>query len=822
MKKERARIICLLVFNFFAACFNGVLETKAQAPLGVYQIEATSVLGDIKVDGLLNEVGWNQAVPTVSFTENEPRPNTPSSQKTEVRILYDNDAIYIGAMMYDSAPDSVLQQFTNRDDLGNTDYFGFWLSCFKDGINAFRFIVTPSGIQNDAQISALGEDLSWNAVWQCNTAIHDKGWSAEFKIPYSALRFPKNAEQNWDVNFVRYIRRHRETSYWRPVDPKIEGKINQSGELKGIANIAPPVRLFLFPYASAYYEIQSRYAGKPISGTSYNGGMDLKYGLNDAFTLDMTLVPDFGQVQFDNLVLNLSPFEIQFVENRPFFMEGTELFNKGGFFYSRRVGGSPINAALVNAYEEQGFQLQSMDSETQLINATKLSGRTKNGLGLGLFNGISAPSFATLTREGENINVEISPLTNYNILVADQNLKNNSYFTIINTNVLRAGSTYDANLTGTKFRFRNKANNFQVSGGGAYNFKQNYTETDDQGFTGSLAIDKIGGKWTYGLASDLLNDTYDPNDLGFLTNNNTFNTSVYGSFRIFQPFWRINNMSAELSLKTKRLYNPWVHTGYFIEGETTVFSRTFQFYRLWFDLTPTSSLDYFEPRVPGRYYVQPSSFNMGAIFSSDYRKRLAIDLNFWAGETSEQGRNNLNWRVAPRFRVNDRLMLTYVWSRQDSYNEVGWVSFIDENIALGRRDRETHTHVLTTNYIFTNRMGLSFRLRHYWSKATYNNIYYLESDGMLSEPLQSTLSPYNGSYNAFTIDLVYRWVFSPGSELSLVWKNGIFDFGQQIPGSYAENLEQIIDIPQNNSFSIKVLYFIDYLNFKRKGKFIEN
>jgi hypothetical protein len=213
---------------------------------------------------------------------------------------------------------------------------------------------------------------------------------------------------------------------------------------------------------------------------------------------------------------------------------------------------------------------------------------------------------------------------------------------------------------------------------------------------------------------------------------------------------------------------------------------------------------------------------MGAIFSSDYRKRLAIDLNFWAGKTSEQGRNNLNWRVAPRFRVNDRLMLTYVWSRQDSYNEVGWVSFIDENIALGRRDRETHTHVLTTNYIFTNRMGLSFRLRHYWSKATYNNIYYLESDGMLSEPLQSTLSPYNGSYNAFTIDLVYRWVFSPGSELSLVWKNGIFDFGQQIPGSYAENLEQIIDIPQNNSFSIKVLYFIDYLNFKRKGKFIEN
>lgn len=805
-------------------CTTGSIS---QAPLDLYRIEAAKVSSPIKVDGILDESIWENTIPVSNFTENEPRPNTPSSQSTEVRIIYDNDAIYVAARMFDSAPDSILKQLTNRDEIGNTDYIGIWLSCFRDGINAFQFIVTPSGIQNDAQISAIGEDKTWNAVWQCNTKIDSLGWTAEFKIPYSALRFPKTSEQVWDINFIRYIRREREISYWRPVDPKVEGIVNQSGELVGISNIEPPVRLFLYPYASAYYEVQTQTSGPPTAGTSYNGGLDLKYGINDAFTLDMTLVPDFGQVQFDNLVLNLSPFEIQFVENRPFFMEGTELFNKGGFFYSRRVGSNQADFSQINQYTDQGYQLVNFDNETQLLNATKLSGRKKNGLGLGLFNAISNPGFAELSNGDENVKVQISPLTNYNIVVADQNLKNNSYITFINTNVMRAGSYYDANLSGTEFRIRNKSNNFQVSGIGGYNFKSNYSESDNDGYTSSLNIEKLGGKFTYGIGSLIMNDTYDPNDLGFLGNNNVVTTTIKTAFRRFQPFGRFNRFTSNLNLYVNRLYNPSVHTGYKIESKNNLFSRTFQFYQFGFDYTPESIKDYFEPRVNGRFYMQPASWNLNSLFSSDYRKRAAIDFNLWGGQTSESGRDNFNWRLAPRFRVNDRLMITYVWSRQNSYNEVGWVNFSDEEIILGRRNRYTHTHVLTTNYIFTNRMGLSFRLRHYWSKVAYSDFYSLNENGILSgtdynATDESGNALHNNSYNAFTVDMVYRWVFSPGSELSLVWKQSIIDFGQALPNSYMDNVEGLFDLPQNNSFSVKVLYFIDYLNFKRKGKFIEN
>lgn len=790
---------------------------------------ASTTDANIKVDGILDEPGWASAETAHSFTENDPVPGTPSSQRTEVKIIYDNDAIYVGAFMFDSAPDSILSQLTARDELGNTDYFGLWFSCFRDGINAFQFVVTPSGIQFDAQLSVLGEDPAWNAVWQCNTSRNENGWVAEFKIPYSALRFPDIPEQVWDVNFMRYIRRTRELSYWHPVDPEIDGLVNQSGQLQGITSIKPPPRLFFYPYASAYYQTQSFADGSSENTTSWNGGMDVKYGLSDAYTVDLTLVPDFGQVLSDNLVLNLSPFEVQFVENRQFFTEGTELFNKGNLFYSRRVGGTPVNSAAINPYLNQGYEIRSIDSEAQLINATKLSGRNKKGLGLGVFNAVSAPAHATLRNEaGEEIRIETNPLSNYNILVADQNLPNNSFITLINANVLRSGSTYDANVTGTEFRLRTKNNRFQWSGGGAYSHR-NFTGTgDENGFRAGSYLNKLGGNFTYGGGTEIMSDRFNPNDLGFLANNNTIITQANFAYRIFTPFGRFNSMYSRLNVFYDRMYLPSAYTGLRIENETGFFSRTFQFYQFWFDINPGYRYDYFEPRSPGRFYRLPSSANGGLYVSTDYRKRFAIDASVWAGSMDEPGRDNFNWRLAPRFRVNDRLMLTYVWSRQNSYNEVGWVdTWENGEIILGRRDRITHTHVATANYIFTNRMGITCRLRHYWSYVEYSSLGILDEEGILNEVYNhnsdaETTSAFDGNFNAFTIDLVYRWVFSPGSEVSLVWKNNITDFSNTLIYDYADNLDRTLELPQINSFSIKVLYFIDYMNFRRGENFIKN
>ncbi len=227
-------------------------------------------------------------------------------------------------------------------------FIGIIIDPYQEGLNGLEFFVTASGVQGEAKSYPQGggssEDFAWDAVWVSEVTITENGWVAELKIPYSAIRFPNEKEQTWGINFVREVKRNRDKSAWNPIDPEIQGFINQSGILKGINDIEAPLRLSVSPYVSAYYDVYSDFENDITShSTSFNGGADLKVGLNDAFTLDMTLIPDFGQVQSDNQILNLTPFETYFVEQRQFFTEGTELFNKGDLFYSRRVGSTPYN-----------------------------------------------------------------------------------------------------------------------------------------------------------------------------------------------------------------------------------------------------------------------------------------------------------------------------------------------------------------------------------------------------------------------------------------------------------------------------------------------
>jgi hypothetical protein len=348
-----------------------------------------------RIDGILDEPIWQIASVAGDFTEQEPEPGTPSGQSTEVRVLYDDEAIYVGARLYDSAPDSILQQLTQRDQFGNSDFFGISLDCYKDGINGVEFLVTASGVQIDTKFGQNSNDRNWNAVWWSKVTLNEQGWTVEMKIPYAALRFPEVPEQEWHVNFSRNIRRTREMSFWSEVDPKIDGFFNQCGLLTEIKDITPPMRLFFFPYMSSYLEKDDSDGGE--WNTAFNGGMDLKYGINDAFTLDMTLIPDFGQVQSDNQVLNLGPFEVFFNEQRQFFTEGTELFNKADLFYSRRIGGRPLHYWDVeDSIDEDQEEILENPSESRLMNAAKVSGRNNNGLGIGVFNAITSTTRARI------------------------------------------------------------------------------------------------------------------------------------------------------------------------------------------------------------------------------------------------------------------------------------------------------------------------------------------------------------------------------------------------------------------------------------------
>lgn len=787
------------------------------------KVAAVRVEHPPKIDGVLDDAEWQDVPVATDFVQNAPKPGAPAGMCSEVRIVYDDVAVYVGAQLYDDHPDSILHELSQRDNEANADLFGVFFDTYNDDINAYGFFVTSAGVQLDGRYSSQGQDLNWNAVWQSQTRINDLGWAVELKIPYSAIRFPKVADQNFGFNIIRKIRRTREDEFWNEVKPDVAGLINQSGALTGISDIKSPVRLSLTPYVAAYMEnYPYNEPGQKNNSYLFNGGMDIKYGINESFTLDMTLVPDFGQVQSDNRVLNLTPFEVRYDENRPFFTEGTELFSKGGLFYSRRVGGTPMNYDEPYNELRPGEYVKSDPSTTQLINATKLSGRTKGNLGIGVFNATSAATYALIGDSlGNTRKVMTQPLTNYNVLVLDQALKNNSYISLINTNVTREGRAYDANVTGTEFKFANRKNTYMFNGNAALTQLYNPDSAKpDLGYIYYLNAGKISGQFQYNINANVKSDRYDPNDLGISTINNTMEFYANAYYYIFKPFWKVNNFNSSLGMGYSRLYKPGFLWNYNIEGSAnTTFTKSFLSAGLDFNLEPIVTYDHWEPRVKGRYYAYPRDYMGEYWISSDYRKRFALDMIVNYHYFDENNRYSFTFELDPRFRVNNKLSFIYSFNRAYQNDDVGFVDYNADSdvITFGRRDVLTITNQLNAYYIFTNKMSLSLRARHYWSKAAYRQYYTLGSNGLLYAGNQYAGNA-DVNFNAFNIDLVYSWQFSPGSEISLVWKNAIYTQGSLIAEHYRNDVDETFRSPQSNSVSIKVLYYIDYAMLKRKKK----
>ena len=331
------------------------------------EVSAYRIQTPPKIDGVLDEKLWDNLSPAKEFIMTEPYNGKLEriTEKTEVLIAYDDNAIYFGVKLFDKNAHLILEEFGARDDKNkNADMFEIWLNPFNDGINQFNFGVTAAGVQFDGIFNGQSLDMNWNSVWQSEVIKNNKGWFIEMKIPYSAIRFPSKDVQEWGLNMVRGIRRYREFYSWNFVDIEQEIKSNQDGTLVGIKNISPPVRLSFNPYTSLYLENYEK-----ESETYVNGGLDLKYGISENFTLDMTLIPDFGQTRSDDYVLNTSPYEIRYNENRPFFTEGVELFNKAGLFYSRRIGQVP------NIEIAEDEDVINNPSSIGILNATKISGR---------------------------------------------------------------------------------------------------------------------------------------------------------------------------------------------------------------------------------------------------------------------------------------------------------------------------------------------------------------------------------------------------------------------------------------------------------------
>ena len=539
---------------------TGDLPGSARATL---VLPAVRIQGDApRIDGILDDEAWKLAPVATNFVQLEPEEGRPASERTEVRVLYGHDALYIGVRAFDSSPDSIAAQLTRRDQSSYSDLFHVLIDSYFDRRTAFHFVVNPLGVKHDLyRYDDTQEDSSWDAVWEAAAGIDDEGWTAEIRIPYSQLRFGNQDPQTWGINFGRDIARRNETSLWAPIRQSDAAIVSKSGELRGLSGLGSPRRIELRPFSMARLARSPAEDGNPFhrpNDVFASGGMDLKFGVTNDLTLDVTVNPDFGQVEADPAQVNLTAFETFYPEQRPFFIEGAGIFNFGiglgdgdmgseSLFYSRRVGRPPQGRA-----DPRGGHAEAPDLTT-ILGAWKLSGKTQGGWSIGLLHAVTAEETAQIaTGGGERLEDPVEPFTNYGVARVQRDFREgrsavgfigtatNRHKEVADELMLRSG----AYAGGFDIRHRfGEDNRFQMSGyllgshvrgspeamdvtqrspsryfhrPDAEHVAYDPGRTSLTGWAGNLGLFKIGGGyWRWGTEALAKSPGFEANDLGY-------------------------------------------------------------------------------------------------------------------------------------------------------------------------------------------------------------------------------------------------------------------------------------------------------------------
>ena len=802
--------VILLFLLFLSSCIYGQKKT----------LQAKSIVDKITIDGKINEEIWKTAPVASDFIMFEPDNGKPISQgkRTEAKVLYDNSALYISALLYDDVPNKISKEVTNRDVFGIADNFSVSINGYNDGQQDFRFYVSAAGVQMDCLATEDSEDYNWDAIWESEVALTDLGWVVEMKIPYAALRFSNSEKQTWGLNFKRAIKRDaQDQSYtWNFVDTKIGAVITQEGILEGIENIKTPTRLFFIPYTSAYYQQDDSASDKTLKA-----GMDIKYGINDAFTLDAILVPDFGQTKFDNAILNLEPFEQQFDENRAFFTEATDLFSKGNLFYSRRIGGAPMAEPSTNVNEV----VTEYPSATDLLNAVKVSGRTEKGLGIGFLNAITEKTETTIldTTTNETRKEVIQPLTNYNVLVFDQRFNQNSSVSFVNINTTRNGNFRDANVSALLFDLNTKANTYNLYGDFKYSTIKNSNINDGSifglgnydGFKTELNFAKTSGKYRYLFSGKYLSKNYDVNDLGIIFVNNYHAAYAEMSYRIINPTKTFNlfKVSQEINVDIENTTGKTQETWY--KALMTATTLKNHYIEGLFQVNPIDRYNFYEPRIYGRSVYIPKSIIGYAQFYSNDNRPFHYEVEVATEKFNEENRNTYKLFGGVKYRFSDNFSLSYNFQYTRKVNDRGWVDFDNDNIIFAERNREIVDHYFTGKYSITNKMTFNLIARYYWSYAENHKFFNLQSDGYLS-PIPYYSENKNRNLNSWNLDFSYSWWFAPNSQISVLYRSYALESTNLVEKNMTTNLSNIFDTNLTNILSVSIRYYIDYNSLKSK------
>ena len=569
-----APFLILFIITFFTSQSQEIEKKN-------YSAQKVDVL-NISVDGLFTEPEWLATPWENQFVQHEPYEGKEPYQKTEYALLYDENNIYVAIKSYDSSPDSISLRLTRRD-IYDGDMAGIMFDTYHDLRTGFSFIVSAAGVKADYILSEDGskEDPTWDPIWWVKTAKTDYGWNAEMRIPLSQLRFKEGEEQVWGMQVIRYIFRKDELSNWQPMKRDKAGFISQFGTLNGIKNIEPKNTLSVTPYAVARTERFEKEPDNPFRASGKSNdlavGLDAKIGLTNYLTLDLTINPDFGQVEADPSEVNLSVYETFFEEKRPFFIEGKNILNyalqfgdgdmsEEGLFYSRRIGRKP----QYNPDLEEG-EFADVPEFTSILGAAKITGKTNNGWSVGILESVTAEENAEIAGIGNGYTQSVEPLTNFFVSRIQKDFnEGNTYFggmiTSVNRNIndehleflhksaltggldfvhkwndrnwLFDAGFYFSQVKGTQEAISRTQNlyihNFQRPDADYLTYDS--TRTSLSGSGGKLALGKVGGKFNIGTIFSWKTPGLEVNDIGYAQQVDRIMQVVWSGYQFNEPF----------------------------------------------------------------------------------------------------------------------------------------------------------------------------------------------------------------------------------------------------------------------------------------------
>ncbi|MGD9140075.1 MAG: DUF5916 domain-containing protein [bacterium] len=807
LKRSRFFVTAALL----AIVMGAATGTVAQEPASDDTVKAIVALHcncGIKIDGVIDEDVWQLAPRSGGFVQYEPDEGKPASESTFVRVAFDDEALFVAFECFDSEPDKIIKRLTRRDRYIEGDLVNLIIDSHHDHQTAYAFVLYASGTQRDVYYyNDNWSNDNWDAVWEGRAKVHDWGWVAEFKIPFHCLRYSCEKDPVWGIYFSRRISRKSELDRWLFIPSSTSGFVSHFGHLQGLCDLKRSNRVEVLPYAVSYAETESRHAGNP-DGRDYSGnmGFDLKYGLSSALTLDATVNPDFGQVEQDETVLNLSTFETWYPEKRPFFLEGAQIFETYyDLFYSRRIGRPP------SIWPEDVDYYTDRPMATTILGAGKVTGKTSGGTSIGLLASMTQREHAdyvdTLGSDRQEV---IEPRASFLVARIKQDVLENSEIgamaTAVNQNTLDPAYT-----GGVDWRIRFLDGDYLTDG----HVVASSTAPDESGHGAMLGLEKSGGEhWRGSIRGDYRSRELDLNRMGFLGRPDYLYSWLWVQYRTNEPWWF-----------TRRMWHN-INVGYAnnLDGVPLTRGGNYNNYielkNYWYIGMGTWQ-DYakqYSDRETRGGPPAPIPIGQNAWFSveTDARKPYMGVLELSGGDTMDGTYYAVGTYLELRPRSN--IQVSAGPSFRSDWGSSRWVKNTENE--AGERDKEIFGELAskrldmtirgTVN--FTRDISLQIYAQPFMASVDYSNFKVLvppdDFEYVGKDIYDEEVEEPDYTWASFNSNMVLRWEYRPGSTLFFVWAHtrdtttgyGNFDLGRDWDNLFAS--------AATNTFLIKLNYWL--------------